>query len=140
MLGIEGQDQKKRNFCDQSPSLLLAEPHVSVRISVLAASLACPGSRGWLVSPGHGERLPKAAALLPHKKGCTAHWPQGELAAPSRDAGDAAAVVVVTTWAALLLQEGKGATAWVLLPKQVPSSKMQLYRSLVKSLRKAAKI
>lgn len=34
MLCIKGQDQKKRNFCDQSPSLLLAEPHnVSKKLS-----------------------------------------------------------------------------------------------------------
>lgn len=57
MLCIKGQDQKKRNFCDQSPSLLLAEPHdVSKKLSTgsIPALPRLAGLAGFPVPQGNG--------------------------------------------------------------------------------------
>lgn len=149
MLCIKGQDQKRRNFCDPSPSLLLAEPRIVTkkrstgsipvlpRLAGLAAFPApqgdgCPGKQLYFLATKavEPESAPRRAgsSALPDPGLCP-----GMLAA-------ALAVVVATTGAAPLLQRGEAVTARVPLPKRVLSNKLQLYRSLVKSLKKAAKI
>lgn len=149
MLCIKGQDQKKRNFCDQSPSLLLAEPHngskkLSTGSIALLSGLA--GLAGFPVPRGRGpprKQLYFLAIKAAEPRSAPGSAGSAALPDPAPCPGmpaTASAVVEVTTLAALLPWRGKEATACVLLPKQVLSNKMQSYGSLAKSLKKAAKI
>jgi len=149
MLCIEGQDQKKGNFCDQSPSLLLAEPHtVSKELSTGSIPVLprLAGLAGFPVPQGNGRPRKQRYFLAtkavepqpaPRRAGSSAPPDPGAL---TWDAGNCLGSCGGNHACCPSAAARQGSDCWILLPEQVLSNKMRLYRSLVKSLKKAAKI